>query len=79
MKLVWMHGCMDGKEKGERRKIGGTPGCRFFNFFGSSFPSSWFVGRGWTEGKRKSVQWDFAFRRERKVDSVSGDGNENFI
>ena len=50
-----------------------------FIFFGSSFPSSWFVGCGWTEGKRKSVQWDFAFRRERKVDSVSGDGNENFI
>jgi hypothetical protein len=32
MKLVWMDGCMDGKEKGERRKIGGTPGCRFLIF-----------------------------------------------
>jgi hypothetical protein len=32
-KLVWMDGWMDGKEKGERRKIGGTPGFRFLIFW----------------------------------------------
>jgi hypothetical protein len=77
-KLVWMDGWMDGKEKGERRKIGGTPGCRLFIYFALL---SHLLGSLAVDGQRgkESLYSGILLFGERKVDSVSGDGNENFI
>jgi hypothetical protein len=65
MKLVWMDGCMDGKEKGERRKIDGIPGCRFliFWFFFPIFLVRWL----WMDrGEKKVCTVGFCFSEREK-------------